>query len=123
MTKRKNMVEKFQKFFGKLEKKEQNQLMELISAFRGPDAEITGKLIKEETTARIRTLLLGLKKSTSISDSDYFNGRLISFKPLDVDRWIVELTDLAFFANEPSLVHYYMHTIRALKILKELGLK
>jgi len=126
MTKRKNVVEKFQKFFGRLNEEEEEQLMILMSAFRGPDDRGIHSIgLKENTTARIRTLLLGLKLDKNILaliDEDFFFcGRLVSFKSVDIDRWVTILKDKS---DESSKVaHYCSHTKDALLILKELGLK
>jgi hypothetical protein len=116
MTKRKNVLQKFGSFFDRLNEKEQCQLLNLMSAVRGPDIPDEYDRVKWNTTAVIRSRLLKYTnvKIEKLCDNGYFlqdplPGMLIN------SEGTIDLSVL------PEHGHFRGHINRAYEALFALG--
>ena len=119
MTKRKNILQKFQNFIHRLTPEEIKQLHTLIAAWRGPDSE--NENIKTKYTAKIRYAIVGevlpLEKMLDLNNKTKYHvptacgGFEVNPEPLTTE-------DNVWKDNQGS--HFNGHTTWAIELLLKL---
>jgi len=121
MTKRKNILQKFQTFLNRQSPGDIKNLHILMAAWRGPDSD--NPELKTKYTAKIRATILGEKLMQHICKGVYdgytkyfmidrFGGFEVNNKPLTIE-------DTSQIWKETA-GHYAGHTIEAIKLLLKL---
>jgi hypothetical protein len=115
MTKRKNILQKFGKFFDRLDMEEKVGILTLISAFRGPDNN--DDALKWKTTAIIRARLL---KYSTIEIDSFISSGDYRFLASPIALMLNQKGKL----EEPKLSiknqHFSVHVGQAYDVLKKL---
>jgi len=106
---RKNLIKRFQDFWGTLTAKEKEDLWNILTALRGPDHD--NDRVKAITTCRIRGELLGKKHSRLIK------RKCIIFRS-SRSNMIKEVED-PWGTFRVAIYHFRYHTEDAIKALKK----
>jgi len=113
--KKKNVLQKFGKFYDSLSDDERRQIMDLLSCWRGPDSE--DQEMKTRTSAKIRYEILKYVKTPMPAE-----------KMLGRTYWLHTFSSCEFNAEkltsndvEICTGHFRAHLSAAYHILKEIG--
>jgi hypothetical protein len=117
MKTKKNVIDKFKSFFGKLDGTEQRHLYDVLSLLRGPDSG-RNENVKEQVTMRIR-FLLGVDGNVFPSSSILGHARMT--RPAVSQNPIVPIEVNQIISNFDNY-HYIEHVRDAMATLYELGL-
>ena len=120
MTKRKNILQKFQTFLNRLNPGEINQLHTLMAAWRGPDSE--NSELKTKYTAKIRATILGEELMENTHKDTYGSQKYFINEPSGG----FEVNDEPLTEDDKEQIwketagHYASHTGEAIKLLLKL---
>ena len=113
------VINKFQKFWKKLNVREKRTLYDLLAMIRGPPSMHNRDEFKDQLTSRIRWILFGEDLRYAFT-----NDQPISREMFDALREWSSSTGVVKFRDTPlpdGAAHYFGHALNALRRLEELG--